>query len=198
MPAMERSGQQLVNTRLPYGARLPLRPDPEVVAQQLDSGTGVVSGMKWGLDLKRVFVTVELPITTAAGDRRVISQAFTPSYFARSFEARTIPPSWKVSVVDSTGVIIAERGQPDDPARLRIAPDLLARVQAAPDGALRHASSAGPEVHSYFVRSALSDWAVMVSAPVAEINAAVLRGMSVASSASVNISAKATAQLDVQ
>ncbi|KQV82360.1 hypothetical protein ASD15_09990 [Massilia sp. Root351] len=176
----DRSGQQLVNTRLPYDARLPLRPDPEVVAQQLDSGTGVVSGMKWGLDLKRVFVTVELPITTAAGDRRVISQAFTPSYFARSFHARTIPASWKVSVIDSTGVIIAERGQEDDPARVRIAPDVLARVQAAPDGTLRHASAQGTEVYSYFVRSALSGWAVVVSAPVAEINAAVLRGMSVA------------------
>ena len=176
----ERSGQQLVNPRLPYGARLPQRPDPEVVAQQLDSGNGVVSGMKWGLDLKRVFVTVELPITTAAGERRVISQAFTPSYFARSFEARTIPASWKVSVVDSTGVIIAQRGQPDDPSRMRIAADVLARVQAAPDGTLRHAGSEGTEVYSYFVRSALSDWAVVVSAPVAEINAAVLRGMSVA------------------
>ena len=50
--------------------------------------------MKWGLDLKRVFVTVELPITTAAGDRRVISQAFTPSYFARSTDcARRISAS---------------------------------------------------------------------------------------------------------
>lgn len=176
----ERGGQQLLNTRLPYGSKLPKRPDPEVVARQLDSGKGEVSGMKWGLDLKRVFVTVELPITTAAGDRRVISQAFMPSYFARSFEARTIPKSWQVSVVDNTGVIIAQRGQQGDPTRTRIASDVLARVQAAPDGALRHNGSEGTEVYSYFVRSALSDWAVVVSAPVAEINAAVLRGMSVA------------------
>lgn len=176
----ERSGQQLVNTRLPYGASLPVRPDPEVTARQLDTGAGTVSGMKWGLDLKRPFVTVELPITTAAGDRRVIAQAFTPSYFARSFTARTIPASWRVKVIDSSGVIITQRGQLDDPARKRIPGDVLARMQAAPAGALRHAASDGTEVYSYFARSALSDWAVLVSAPAAEINAEVLRGMSVA------------------
>ncbi|WP_082616051.1 sensor histidine kinase [Massilia sp. Root418] len=176
----ERSGQQLVNTRLPYGAALPIRPDPEVTARQLDSGTGAVSGVKWGLDLKRPFVTVEMPITTAAGDRRVIAQAFTPSYFSRSFDARTIPASWQVSLVDGTGVIITQRGQADDPARRRIAGDVLAGMQAAPDGALRHAGADGTRFHSYFVRSALSGWAVLVSAPAAEINAAVLRGMSVA------------------
>jgi signal transduction histidine kinase len=176
----ERGGRQLVNTRLPYGAALPVRPDPEVVARQLDSGNGVVSGVKWGLELKRAFVTVELPVTTAAGDRRVIAQAFTPAYFSRSFNARAIPPSWQISVVDNTGVIIAQRGGAGDPARKRIPAEVLARVQAAPAGALRHAADGGTEVYSYFVRSALSDWAVLVSAPASEINAAVLRGMSVA------------------
>jgi signal transduction histidine kinase len=176
----ERSGQQLVNTRLPFGAPLPVRPDPGVVAQQLDTGNGLVSGVKWGLDLKRTFVTVELPVVTAAGDRRVIAQAFTPAYFEQSFKGRTIPPSWIGRVIDGSGVVVAQGGGVDGPSGTRMPADQLARVHSAAAGTLRHEADSGAGLVAYFVHSALSDWTVMVSAPEAEINAAVVQGMSVA------------------
>ncbi|MYN06873.1 sensor histidine kinase [Pseudoduganella aquatica] len=176
----ERSGQQLVNTRLPFGGPLPVRPDPGVVAQQIDTGNGLVSGVKWGLDLKRTFVTVELPVVTAAGDRRVIAQAFTPSYFAQSFKGRTIPPSWMGRVIDGSGVLIAQGGGVDGVSGIRMPADQLARLHSAAAGTLRHEADSGTALVAYFVHSALSDWTVMVSAPEEEINAAVVQGMSVA------------------
>jgi hypothetical protein len=161
----ERSGQQLVNTRLPFGAPLPVRPDPGVVAQQLDTGNGLVSGVKWGLELKRTFVTVELPVVTAAGDRRVIAQAFTPAYFEQSFKGRTIPPSWIGRVIDGSGVVIAQGGGVDGPSGTRMPAGELARVHSAAAGTLRHEAGSGAGLVGYFVHSALSDWTVMVSAP---------------------------------
>jgi signal transduction histidine kinase/ActR/RegA family two-component response regulator len=176
----ERSGQQLVNTRLPFGAELPVRLDPEVVARQLDSGTGIVSGVKWGQALKRPFVTVEQPIVTAAGVPRVIAQAFSPSYFARTFAGSAIPESWMIKVIDGAGVVVAARGQDPDAKHAQMPGDLLAAIKRSPRGMLRHTGGEGVDEYSYFVGSALSDWAVIVSAPASEINAAVLRGMAVA------------------
>lgn len=176
----QRGGQQLVNTRLPFGASLPVRPDPEMVARQMDSGAGVVSGVKWGPSLKRPFVTVEEPIVTAAGAPRVIAQAYAPSYFVRTFAGNAIPAGWTVTVIDGAGVVVAARGEETDLERKQAQPELLAAVKRAPRGTLRHTGSDGAEVYSHFVHSGLSDWAVIVSAPASEINAAVLRGMAVA------------------
>ncbi|MDB5932819.1 MAG: hypothetical protein JWQ01_163, partial [Massilia sp.] len=58
------TGQQLVNTRHELGATLPVRPDPQLVTQMLESGKVNVSGMRWGAQLKNNFVMVEVPVTT--------------------------------------------------------------------------------------------------------------------------------------
>ncbi|CAN7340543.1 ATP-binding protein [Pseudoduganella sp. LjRoot289] len=176
----QRDGQQLLNTRLPFGASLPVRPDPEVVARQIDSGVGVVSGVKWGPALKRPFVAVEQPIVTAAGAARVLAQAYSPSYFLRTFAGSAIPETWRATVVDGAGVIVAARGMDAGAERQQVQADLLAAVKRAPRDTLRHTGGDGMELYSHFVHSGLSGWAVIVSAPASEINAAVLRGMAVA------------------
>ena len=176
----ERSGQQLLNTRLPYGASLPVRPDPDVVARQMDSGTGVVSDVKWGPSLNRPLVSVEQPVVTASGAQRVLAQAYSPSYFVRTFAGSAIPESWSVTVVDGAGVILAARGQELDTQRKQVQAELQAAIKRAPRDTLRHTSADGVDVYSHFVHSGLSGWAVIVSAPASEINAAVLRGIGVA------------------
>jgi signal transduction histidine kinase/ActR/RegA family two-component response regulator len=171
-------GRQLVNTRLAYGMELAVRPDVDLVRQQLASGTGIVSGVKWGASLQGTFVMVEQPITTASGAQYVIGQAFSPSYFARTITGRTIPEHWPVCVLDGAGTVIARSGD-DAGSSKQAMPDVLAALRAQRSGPLRHTLKDATEVYSYFVHSGLSDWAVVVSAPVSEVNAAVLRGMSV-------------------
>jgi signal transduction histidine kinase/CheY-like chemotaxis protein len=173
-------GRQLVNTRLAYGMELAVRPDVNLVRQQLASGTGIVSGVKWGASLQGTFVMVEQPITTASGVHYVIGQAFSPSYFGGTIAGRTIPEHWPVCVLDGAGTVIARSGVGDGAGSSKQAmPDVLAALRTERSGPLRHTLKDGTEVYSYFVHSALSDWAVVVSAPVSEVNAAVLRGMSV-------------------
>ncbi|SFV16047.1 sensor histidine kinase [Pseudoduganella namucuonensis] len=173
-------GQQLINTRLPFGADLPRRPDVDVLRKQLASGAGVVSAVKWGPSLKRQFVAVEQPITTATGARHVIAQAFAPEYFTRTFSGRAIPASWPIWVIDGNGALIARRDKGDGKTGHPVPAAVLAAVRAAPAGALRHEAPDGTEVYAYFVHSGLSDWAVIVGAPVSEVDARVLEGMSVA------------------
>lgn len=172
-------GQQLVNTRHPYGRPLPKRPDPESMKELLRKNQGAVSGIKWGWDLKNNFVMVEQPITTAAGARHVIGQAFSPSYFTRAFAGRAIPDSWLVGVVDGGGTVIARRHNAEQFVGKQANPDIFAATRAAGSGSLRHVASDGTEVYDYFVRSTLSDWSVVVGAPAAEVDAAIWRGVSV-------------------
>ncbi|MRV73612.1 hypothetical protein GJ700_18025 [Duganella sp. FT92W] len=176
----DEEGQQLANTRLAYGDRLPRRPDVGVLKSMIASDKGLVSSVKWGPALQQHFVTVEQPVTTPSGRRYVLSQAFTPSYFTRTYAGRVIPDSWPVWVIDGKGTMISRRDSGEAKTGNPVPADVMMAIRAAPSGSLRHKSVDGTDIHGYFVHSALSDWAVIVGAPVAEINAAVLRGMSVA------------------
>jgi signal transduction histidine kinase/ActR/RegA family two-component response regulator len=170
-------GQQLINTRHPFGRPLPKRRDRAQVEQLFSSGKWNVSGMRWGDELKNNFVMVELPVTLPSGMRYIVAQAFSPAFFARSFAGRAIPLSWMVAVLDGDGTIIAHRQLAEQVALEKAAPGLLKQIRSASSGALKHVTGEGTEVYAAFTHSALSDWSIVMGAPVEEIDAAVWHGV---------------------
>lgn len=174
-------GQQLVNTRRPFGDTLPMRPDPETVSAILASGKSQVSNMRWGAVLKNNFVMVETPIKTADGRRYVIGQAYSPEFFAQTFSGRSLPGSWRVAVLDREGTLIARSERDGEFVGKRARPATMAALNGAKSGVLKHTSGDGIEVYDAFTRSERSGWSVLIGAPVAEINGAVLQGVSMIS-----------------
>ncbi|SHG97602.1 ATP-binding protein [Massilia sp. CF038] len=171
-------GQQLVNTRRPFGEQLPARPDPEAVSSMLASGRGQVSDMRWGIVLKGNFVMVEEPIRMPDGRRYVIAQAFSPEFFAQAFSRRRLPASWRVAVLDRNGIIIARSAREGDFIGKRVRPHTLQVINSATSGVFRHASGDETEVYDAYTRSERAGWSIIVGAPVAEINGAVVQGIS--------------------
>lgn len=173
------NGQQLVNTRRPFGSVLPVRPDPQAVTAMLASGRGQVSGIKWGMVLKNFFVMVETPVMAANGQRYVIGQAFSPDFFAHSFAGRSLPPSWRVSILDRSGIVIARSERAERFLGKPELPETRAIIDASRSGVMRHRASDDTEVYDAYTRSELSDWSVIIGAPVKEINAAMWQSVSV-------------------
>lgn len=172
------NGLQLVNTRRPFGDDLPVRPDPQEVTRMLASGRGQVTGMKWGSALKNNFVMVETPIISASGRSYVLGQAFSPEHFAHSFSRRPIPSSWRLAILDRNGVIIARSAREADFVGKTVRPDTLEVINNSRSGVFKHLSGDGTEMYDAYTRSRLSDWSIIIGAPVKEINAAVWRGVS--------------------
>ncbi len=172
-------GQQLVNTRLPFTDALPRRRDPEQVEKMLTTGEGQVTGIKWGESLKNHFVMVEMPITAANGKAYVIGQAFSPQFFTHTFGSGTLPPSWRISILDQNGIVIARSEHADDFVGRKVGGETLRAVGSARTGVFRHVNGAGTEVYDAYTRSALSNWSILIGAPVSEIDGAVRRGVSI-------------------
>jgi signal transduction histidine kinase/ActR/RegA family two-component response regulator len=172
------SGQQLLNTRHPFGTTLPRRPDPQQVDEMLRSGSGLVSGIKWGAELKNNFVIAEQPISAPSGKRYVLAQAFSPAFFTRAFAGRELPPSWLVGVYDRDGVIIARSREADRFVGKRAKPELVKALSSARRGMLRHVNSDGTDVYEVFTQSQLAGWSILIGAPVSEIDGPVWRGAS--------------------
>ncbi|HEV7393633.1 MAG TPA: hypothetical protein VGO08_18475, partial [Burkholderiales bacterium] len=77
----DRDGQQVVNTRFPYGDPLPRRANPERVANVIASQRSSVSDMYLGAITQRDILTVDVPVPIEGGKRYVLAQAFFPEHF---------------------------------------------------------------------------------------------------------------------
>jgi signal transduction histidine kinase/ActR/RegA family two-component response regulator len=158
-------GQQVLNTRVPLGSKLNVRPHPEEVTQMLATGRGWITGMRWRAALHNSFVGVEEPLDLGPGRRYVLTQAYSPDWFTSAFTGRELPAGWMAGVADRDGVIISRtRSVTQTGAKLK--PELQQAMQAAGRDVLRHVNREGVEVYDVFTHSRLSGWSVTIGAPV--------------------------------
>jgi len=171
-------GQQIINTVQPLGAPLP--PPPDYVRLRtrrvIDTQQTVVSGLISGAVQKIPVTTINIPVPLEGGRRYVLASVFAPDYFTKVLGQRVIPASWKLSVVDREGNIIARTGEP---ARLGRAanPPLMRAAARQEQGLARYDNRAGVDSYHAFTRSPMSGWIVTVSAPASEIEGAARRAV---------------------
>lgn len=174
------NGQQLLNSRLPYGTPLPTRAVPGRTEEILARKTLGVSNLYIGSASGRPVVTVDLPVFPETGGPYVLAQAFNPDYFNQALASTNAPPGWIIGLFDGAGTTIARShraaefvGKPGNPQMLK-----LAREQGT--GELRHASPEGIDIFDVFVRSPLSRWTVAVGVPMVELDSSAFWAVSVA------------------
>jgi signal transduction histidine kinase len=158
-------GRQILNTRLPYGSQLGVRPDPGEVGRMIASGKGWITGMRWRAALNNSFVAVEEPIVLGPGRRYVLAQAYSPDWFTNAFTGRELPGGWIAGVADRTGAVIARTGSRVK-AGNHVTPELQATMTGNEHGVLRHVNVEGTEVYDVFTHSQLAGWSVTIGAPV--------------------------------
>jgi signal transduction histidine kinase/ActR/RegA family two-component response regulator len=162
-------GQQILNTRLPYGSKLGVRPDPGEVVRMIASGKGWITGMRWRAALNNSFVAVEEPILLGPGRRYVLAQAYSPDWFTNAFTGRELPKGWIAGVADRTGAVIA-RTASQVRAGARVTPELQTAMTGSEHGVLRHVNVEGTDVYDVFTHSQLAGWSVSIGAPVDAID----------------------------
>jgi signal transduction histidine kinase/ActR/RegA family two-component response regulator len=164
-------GQQLVNTRLPFGDPLPMRSRPEQVIEVLDKNMPAVTPLTWGAAVQRHTIAVDIPVVLANGKRFVLSQHFFPEYFNLVFHQGVVPPTWIAGIFDRNGAAIARSHRAAEFVGKPAKEDTLAMILSGREGVLQHATRDEVEVFDSFARSNLSGWTVVIGAPVAEIEA---------------------------
>lgn len=166
-------GQQLINTRIPYGDPLPKRAvNLERFEQIKNSDTPHVSNLMWGDNAKRYVIMVEMPFTINS-NKYVLSQAIPQEYFNRAIAGSHIPSNWIAGVVDRDGTTIARSKRPQDYVGKQGKYELVEAIKNNYQGVLQHTSRDGIKVYTVITSSSLSNLVIAVGAPSAEIDEAV-------------------------
>jgi signal transduction histidine kinase/ActR/RegA family two-component response regulator len=166
-------GQQLINTVVPLGSKLP-PPRDEVrgrIRQVLATRKTAVSDLITGALQKIPVIAITVPVPLLGGQRYALGSVFAPDYFSRLIADRPVPPSWALSVIDRSGRFIARPGEParfGQPAN----PGLIKAAAGMDSGLIRYPTQDGVDAYHAFVHSPMSGWTISVAVPASEIEGA--------------------------
>jgi hypothetical protein len=109
------AGQQLVNTRLPHGAKLPISNDPEMrraAGLAAETRLPVVSNLLVGAVVKSLVLVVNVPVLRDGEPIYIVNLTLTPEQILAVLATRGVPPEFISALVDSNDQIIARSIQP--------------------------------------------------------------------------------------
>lgn len=178
----DRSGRQLVNTRLPEGSVLPAAPAPRQMWQDLQSREQRVCDLVDGQVEKHI---VCVDATIGNSHQYVMSMIFRPQFFESIVKRERVSAGSIATLVDGNArVIWRNPGGLAYTGRQATGEMLQALQSPSRSGVVESTTLDGVRALSAFQRSPLSGWAVIVGTPLREVtgsaSSAVLRGSALA------------------
>jgi PAS domain S-box-containing protein len=166
---LKENGQQIMNTLLPRGAPLPVRPNMETTRQVFATGDPVVSSLYEGTVGRRLEVAIDVPVKGPDGTvAYVLSMNPSLEKFTDISRLR-LPLSWRFAVFDRHAVTIAHIPNEGRFVGQKASPQLLSQLTADRDGIVENMSREGIPLLSAFSHSERFGWAVAVGVPKAEL-----------------------------
>ncbi|PYE34935.1 two-component sensor histidine kinase [Rhizobium sp. PP-WC-1G-195] len=168
---IDRSYQQLVNTRIPLGQPLGRASDPVSVDQAFRSGAPLVSTVFFGRTAQTWVFNVYLPVLSANrhGDYLMTLTRDAVS-LERSIGRDVLSPGWNAAIIDGAGDVVAAsdpKVEPGKPFFMSIVPSLRVGVGEADEGGTRYRT-----VTEF---SVLSGWKIVAWAKASDVEAAARR-----------------------
>jgi signal transduction histidine kinase len=172
---LKEDGQQLMNTLLPPGTSLPVRPNMEATRQVFATGRPAVSDFYIGAIGPRPVVAIDVPVKRDDGSvAYVLSTNPRLEDFAEIIRRQRLPASWIASIFDRRGINVARTPNPERFIGQQAGPGLLPRLLAEREGILESISREGLPLVSAFSHSGRFGWSVAVGVPRAELVAPAL------------------------
>ena len=175
---LNRTGDILMSTRVPYGKPLPKLGLTPLLARTLSSGQAGVSDLFVGPLTGGFLYTMAVPIKRDGLVVMSLNATATPASLNHVLEDQKLPASWRVAIVDSGGHVVARNHDIDQylghlasrATQERLASGVL-------EGALQSVTLDGIPVATVYSKSPVTGWAVVVGIPQAELTAGLCQSL---------------------
>jgi PAS domain S-box-containing protein len=166
---IDRNMEQLVNTGVPFGTRMPKAAVQEPLERALATGKPQLTGAFIGPVSRRLLFAIIVPVEIDGENRYALVRSPRRGAFARLVAAQEMPPGWQAVVTDASHRIIARSGQEVGPVGAT-----LPRAQwhlGGSSGVFRFTGPDGlPSLQAY-AHSELTGWKTAVWEPEAQLEA---------------------------
>jgi signal transduction histidine kinase len=170
-------GQQLLNTRVPFGQALPHSKVFGGLRTPANASQTLVSDLYFAPLGKRYSYALQVPVKRngrAAGYLSIGSFAET---LQRALEDQRMPKAWNAAVVDRNGTVVARRITPAAYVGKPATTDLIDQIRARREGVFETVRLDGIRTFTAYTPIADSGWTFVVSMPKAEIDAQIMSAL---------------------
>ncbi len=176
----DRNGQQLVNTRVPRGAPLPINVEPESDQTVLDTKQPVVSNLFIGGITRRPLFVVNAPVMRNGEVAYFLNLSLEPERVRELILQTDLVAGWTAAVTDRHGFVVAHSSRHDAMLNRQL-PMPIQNPSMGNDRVWRGGGAVGdPDAGvTAFARSQLSGWIAVVTVPVDLITAPLRRALAI-------------------
>src|SRR4051794_3441442 len=154
------TGQQVVNTHVPWGMPLPRGAAAATDQQVTETKKPYVSDLFTGATASRGILTVRIPVLVDETVTHVLSVAFEPAHLAELLRKHKLPPAWTPTVLDRNNRVIASLKTD------RLVGTTVSQASGVPgDGLWWGINEEGDPVLRVFANSDLSGWRAFIEVP---------------------------------
>ncbi len=163
-------GQQLLNTRVPWGTPLPRQELSKSEKVVFSSGKPAISDLTIGAVAKHWLVGLSVPVMRDSQVRYILTMSIDPEHFQRLVADAPLDPDWIIAISDRAGRLIARSREHADYVGRAVHPD-VGEWSSGTEGVHRTLSLAGPEVLRGYKWSAKSGWLIAAFIPSEAVDA---------------------------
>ena len=168
----DRTGQEVVQTLVPWGMPLPRRNTS--VAQVFETGKPVISDLVVGAVSKQAGVSVDVPVFRNGKPVYSLAMVLPATHFTEMLRQLRLPPEWTPSIADRNHVIIARPRNPEQFVGQRSrSRDTIS--SATPESVVSMTTFEGESAIGAIVRSSMSGWSILIQVPLLAITADIWR-----------------------
>ena len=164
-------GSQLLNTRLAYGASLPVKRSSNIAAlmQQYGADSTLISDVFLAPVAKRHDYTIQVPVKVGNELRYFLIMGINAASLQTLFAQQHFPAAWIATIVDRTGTVVSRSRDPDQFTGKLVRDYTRQMLASAPEGIYPSVTLEGIPVKAFFSQVPNANWKAIVSIPEAEI-----------------------------
>jgi signal transduction histidine kinase/CheY-like chemotaxis protein len=163
------TGQQFLNTRLPFGTKSLPRSTFLKLREQYGPDATVVSNLYSAPIGKSYSFAIQIPVKRNDRILYYISMGSFASQLQSALESQKMPAEWLGTIVDRNGVVVARTVDPGKYIGKHATGPILKKLATHQDGFNEGLSLSGEPVVAFFSRAPYSGWSFVVSVPLTEI-----------------------------
>ena len=159
------SGQELLNTSVPFGTVLPHTRNMERVRQVFATGRPYISGLLIGTVLRRPLISVDVPVMRDGKVLYDLNMVLLSDRLLGVLRAQALPPEWIAVIYDFDGTIAARTHAQEQFIGRKVIPVLLAGLKGPREDFNEERSLEGIQVTAAYSRSEATGYSVVVGVP---------------------------------
>ncbi|MDB5899195.1 MAG: putative histidine kinase, hybrid [Ramlibacter sp.] len=162
-------GQQIVNTRRPFGSpSLPHIALTPAQLQQARAGT-VVSDVYYASIGRHYSFAVVVPVVRGGQVKYLLAYAGYASRLQKVFEDQKLPASWIAAVLDRKGVVVARNREAEKYVGQAVGDRLRGQIGEARAGLLESTALDGTRILASFSTAPAYGWTFVIGVPTSQI-----------------------------